>query len=146
MARVAAECVSLLQEYSDVDMNRASQAELQRQLDEARLNEDLCSQALRAAYRGEGGAAMASHLARALSVHALQAQLTLSARFQEMAGYCDILAQLVNLLSDDLTELQQALTATPPLPQADAQALGALFELDRQSFEVSVVDYASTCQ
>lgn len=150
MQEVAVQCLHLLEEYGQTDLETASEAELQRQMDEALLNEDLCGQALREAYDGPGGTVMGSHLARGLSLHALKAELTLSERFDEMAGYCPILEDIIELLDEDVTEAAEALQASVDgereLAVADFNALVSLRDLSLQTLQVSLVDHQATCE
>jgi hypothetical protein len=146
MAVIALDCLDLAQEYRLTDVSEASEAELARQMEEADLNDELCGRALRENYRGAGGAVMASHLARSLTIHSLRAELALSERFDEMAGYCEILAELTELLRADLNELLGAFERPEELSERDLATLRPLTQLTIQSLEICALDYAETCE
>jgi hypothetical protein len=150
MAEVARQCLALLEEYGQASFETASEAELQRQMEEAALNQELCGRALLQAYDGPGGRVMAAHLARGLELHALKAELTLSERFDDLGGYCPILEDIIALLHRDVTEaaeeLQAAIDGRRRLEQADFQTLVSLRDLSVQTLQVSLVDYRTTCE
>jgi hypothetical protein len=139
---IASDCLDLLATYQATDHTEIPEAELERQMAEAKLNEPLCSTMLEQTYRGRGGAIMAAHLGRTFGLHALEAELTLSMRFDEMAGYCEILEEIVHLLDHDLTEIDAGLPLAAP---DDLSTLLSLRELTGQTLQVSIVDYAYSC-
>ena len=141
---VARECLDLLESYERTDLDEASEEELQRQMQESEANQETCAEAFTRVYDGSGGTVMADHLARSLTLHALQAELALSARFDQMSGYCEILVELIEALRDDTEELDRFLREGDP-PEEDLRHLGPLLELTVQSLQVSLLDYTETC-
>lgn len=146
MEAIARDCLELAESYRLTDVGTASEAELERQMREASLNDDLCARALQDSYRGPGGEVMAHHLARSMAIHSLYAELALAERFDEMAGYCEILEDLVALLREDLAELDGAFERAEDLPEEDIRALLPLRELTVQSLQVCLLDFAQTCR
>ena len=146
MSAIARECLELAETYRQTDMRTVTEAELERQMDEASLNDDLCARALRENYRGPGGEVMANHLGRSMATHSLYAELTLSERFDEMAGYCEILEELIQLLQVDLTELGGAFERAEELSEEDLRTLLPLRELTVQSLQICLLDYSETCE
>jgi hypothetical protein len=142
-ALVAHDCLELLDSYQETDLESEREAELERQMEEALLNQDVCARALTETYDGQGGPVMARHLGRAIGIHALQAELALSSRFDEMAGYCAISRDLIHALEEDLTEIEESL---PELAEPDLMAVLPLRQLTAQTLQLSLIDYAETCQ
>ncbi len=142
MMRVANECIELLELYSETDLEQASEGVLAWQLEEALLNQDLCAEAMRTSYRGPGGQVMANHLSHALAIHALYAELSLSARFDSMANYCEILRDIIELIDVDLAEVDSALQDAD---DSDVPSLLALRELTLQALQIAGFDFQETC-
>lgn len=142
MVQIAGQCIELLELYSETDLEQASERELEWQMEEALLNQDLCAEALRASYRGPGGQVMANHLSHALALHALYAELSLSARFDSMSNYCEILQDIIALIDVDLAEVDGALQDAD---DSDAPSLLALRELTLQALQISGFDFQETC-
>lgn len=140
----ARDCMSLLDTYQETDLSTAGERELLRQMQEASLNEGVCHEALLATYEGPGGTVMAAHLARSIGLHALQAELALSERFDEMAGYCSILEDIVEVLRTDALEIDTYLREGRP-NEEDLHQLLPLGELTLQTLQLSLLDYAESC-
>ena len=141
---VARECLDLLESYERTDLEEASEDELLRQMQESAANQDTCAEAFTRTYRGSGGTVMANHLARSMTQHSLQTELALSVHYDEMAGYCDILVELIEALRDDTEELDSFMREGAPSDE-DMRHLGPLLELTVQSLQISMLDYAETC-
>ncbi|MBN1944380.1 MAG: hypothetical protein JW797_01835 [Bradymonadales bacterium] len=143
--QIALDCLDLLSSYREVNLETASEAELERQMEEALLNQEICEQAFRRSYDGPGGQVMGNHLARSLELHALRVELALSARFDRMAGYCGILEELVRLLRADLAEIAEAVGSSRTREQ-DRNTLLSLQELTVQSIQMLLLDYQESCR
>ena len=141
---IARECVELLGSYERTDLDQASEEELLRQLQESDANQETCAEAFTLTYDGAGGAVMADHLGRSMTLHSLQAELALSVRFDEGAGYCEILVELIEALRTDTEELDTFLREGDP-SEEHARHLVPLLELTVQSLQISLLDYTETC-
>ncbi len=142
---LAAQCMELLDSYERTDLSEAGEAELSRQMQESAANVEVCDQAISIAYDGPGGSVMASHLGRGLALHSLQAELALSYRFDGLEGYCAILEELIEALSDEVRNLNEFIESGEPTEE-DLRHLGPLLELSVQSLQISLLDYADTCR
>ena len=143
---VASECMEILNIYQRTDLESVSENELVRQMQESAANEALCSEALTRAYQGPGGSTMAVHLGRTISLHSLHAELALSQRFDNLSGYCNILEDVIEHLVEDMGLLEERLRDFSSPDDNDWQHLAPLYELSRQTLELSVIDRHLHCE
>lgn len=145
LVAIARDCIDLLAEYRETDYSEATEAELVRQMEESALNEPICSEALPAMYDSPAGAVMASHLGRSFRIHSLRAELALSARFDELGGYCAILEELIERFRDDANEIGAFLETRSTIDD-ETRPLVPLYELTLESIEVTALDWAEACR
>ena len=141
---IARDCLDLIEGYRQTDYESASESELDRQMREASLNEPICARALLSLYPGSGGAIMAAHLTRSLAIHSLRAELALSSQYDEMAGYCAILEEIIQRFVTDIEEVGAYIEGGEP-SEEEVRQLMPLVELTIQSLEFSLLDYAEAC-
>jgi hypothetical protein len=115
-------------------------------MEESSANEALCSEALTQAYQGPGGPTMAVHLGRTILLHSLHTELALSQRFDSLDGYCDILDDIIAHLVEDMASMEERLRNFSSRDEDDWQRLVPLFELSRQTLELSIIDRHLNCE
>ncbi|MCA9562790.1 MAG: hypothetical protein KC561_04830 [Myxococcales bacterium] len=142
---LARECLDRLENYQLTDLETVTEDVLVSQMNEAHDMKTDCEVALRNQYRGPGAEVMATHLGRSFEQHALRTELALSERFDEMAGYCGILRDIIGSLSRDFEEITEYVESGQ-MDDEDARRLRSLAELTFQALQISILDFSESCR
>lgn len=137
-------CEAMVERFDKMNVDTATEAELERAMNEARDSFERCDLQFRSAGTTRGERALYAHRADQVRLHELLFEATLSRRFDGMTGYCVILRDMVRVLAQSI-ETMDAAFAAGKMNQNDERRLGELYQLDLKALEVLGVQLNVTC-
>lgn len=138
-------CELLLDHLKDLDVERASEAELTRAMEDADQARDPCRGAWRGAARDRYERTLADHRTHQLALRALVIESVLAERFDNGVHICDIQREAFQFLLADIAALEQAIPASD-LSEDQRRQLIQLRDLDLESIDVLMVAHQSFCR
>lgn len=138
-------CRTMLSEFVRMDLRTMPEADIERAMDRASSQQVACSAAFDDEARSVGEEQMAQHEGRQFSLYSLMFEGTLSERFDNYAGYCDIVADMFQLLLTNVGELEATLVAGD-LPESERLQLVELRDLDLEAIDVLFIASEEHCQ
>lgn len=137
-------CEAMIERFDRMDIETATEAELETAMTAARDSFERCDRQFRTAGRSHADRAFYEHRSDQIRIHELLFEATLSRRFDQMTGYCVILRDIVRVLAQSIEVMDVALE-DKRLSEGDVRRLGELYQLDLQSLELLSVQMQVTC-
>lgn len=137
-------CEAMLDRFDKMDIEAATEEELEAAMTTAAESFDRCDRQFRGAGRSKAEIAFYAHRADQIRIHELLFEATLSRRFDQMTGYCVILRDMVRVLAESVESMDQFF-ANNRVSAEDERRLGELYQLDLKSLELLSVQLNVTC-
>ena len=138
-------CEELIRRLGEMDLDSATESEIERAMIAADEAEPRCRRQFRAAGVTHGEMILLEHRADELLIYTLLLEATLARRFDDMQGYCPILREIAHLLIIGVTKMDDELQGRRLDAAARAQ-IRELMTLDLQTLDVLSVQLAAACE
>ena len=137
-------CEAMLNRFDTIDVETATEAELDAAMRVAGESYERCDRQFRGAAQTRADHAFYSQRSDQVRIYELLFEGTLSRRFDNMTGYCVILRDMVRVLARSIENMDDAFD-NARLSEDDVRRLGELYQLDLQSLELLSVQLSVTC-
>lgn len=137
-------CEAVLENLRALDIEHATEGELQAGLEDAILSVDTCRDNYLAAAETPGEEVLLRHRAEQLQLTALLLEAQLSARFDGGAYRCEILRESFAVLYGGVRWLENALGEVELSPSEELRVIEQR-NLDLQAIDVLVLDFTTNC-
>ncbi len=128
-------CSSMIQDFHKIDADKATEEELEAAMSLAIDSYERCKRQFELAGKTKEDRAINGHRAEEIYLHSLYFESALSRRFDHMAGYCDILKDILKTLALDIQNMEEEL-ATLKFSEQQQKRMRELQLLDMQSLEL----------
>lgn len=138
-------CTAMLEHFNEVNMETATEAELEAAMQLADRSYERCKRQFEIAANTKAEQAFAAHRIAQIHVYELLFESALSRRFDAMAGYCVILRDILKVLAMGLKHLE---TTAEEVKLSDDQRrqLIKVYEIDLQTVEILGVQMRIACE